>query len=319
VATVTFLAAVQTKLEVEAYRESRAFAAWIDEQTRKALETRDTNELALVAFPELIGLPLLFFLSRETRATTAQEAGLELLRETWLEALQNSLEHRYLSISNLVLPRALAMHKSLCNAFSNAAQKHNAFIVAGSSFLPFVDDEAAKGVHVLDPRVQNVSYLFAPHGQLFSRTPKINLTGGLESRLGLSKGRLEDWQSAQTPLGKVGTLICYDAFFDACIQKADSSGTDILVQPSANAAKWHGPWSADTTRLEGQEWMARGAGTRIQNALNIRVMLNPMLVGRLFDLEFEGCSSITFNQSLEPKPSVHASSWAELAIVHSRL
>ncbi len=315
---MTFLAVVQTKLELEAYRDTRAFNAWIDEQTRQALEARDTHQVALVAFPELIGLPLLFFLNRESQVTSAQEAALELLRESWLEALRLSLEHRYIAFPSLILPRAIMMHRALLEAFSRAARSYNAFIVAGSSFLPFVDDEAAKGVHMINPRVQNVSYLLAPNGKLFARTPKINLTSGLESRLGLTRGRLEDWQPAQTPLGRIGTLICYDAFFDANIAKADSSGTQILVQPSANAARWHGPWSADASQLEGEQWIARGAGTRIQNAINIRALLNPMLVGKLFDLEFEGCSSITFNQSLAPKPSVHASSPTDFAVLHSR-
>jgi predicted amidohydrolase len=314
---MTFLAVVQAKLEPEAYRDARAFTAWIEGQTAKALESRDANQPALIALPELIGLPLLFFLNRESRANTAQEAGLELLRESWLEALRLSINHRHVSISNLILPRAVMLHQTLLEAFSNAAQKHNAFIVAGSSFLPCVDDEAAKGVHVVNPRVQNVSYLFAPNGRLFSRTPKINLTSGLESRLALTPGRLEDWQPAHTPLGRIGTLICYDAFFDACIAKADSSSTQILVQPSANAARWDGPWSADKTQIEGEQWIARGAGARIQNAINIRVLLNPMLVGKLFDLEFEGRSSITFNQSLEPKASNYTSSPTEFAVINA--
>jgi predicted amidohydrolase len=302
-----FLAAIQSKLEPDAYATINAFSAWIDQQCRTALASRDPELPALLAFPELIGLPLYFYCNRQTSAQTVQEAALEFGREHWLLALR----HLRSSVSSLLLPRALLVHSAMQQAFAKAACDHNAYIVAGSSFLPFVDNEAALGLHLVNKQVQNVSYLFAPSGKLLSRTGKINLTKGLESWLGLSKSRLEDWTPTQTRIGNIGTLICYDAFFDACIAKADSSGTQILVQPSANAAKWQGAWSADPKQLEGQEWMARGATTRIQGSQNIQVVLNPMLVGKLFDLEFEGCSSIGFNG----KESVVASSFADFSVV----
>jgi predicted amidohydrolase len=293
-----FLAAVQSHLEMDAYRSLEAFSAWIEGQTARALEGREPNEGALVAFPELIGLPLLFHLERRTNATKTQDAAVELLRESWLEAARYGLRHAHLSLSNLVLPQAVRLHTTMLEAFSRAARQHRAFIVAGSSFLPTVDDEAAKGAHVADARVRNVSYLFAPSGRILSRSAKINLTAGMESALGLTRLRLEDLHAAVTPLGRVATLICYDAFFDTCLERADSLGAQILVQPSANAQKWNGPWSADPRAVEGEQWLARGVTARVQGRVNLRYAVNPMLVGTLFDLEFEGCSSISANTEL---------------------
>jgi predicted amidohydrolase len=293
-----YLSAVQSHLEPDAYRSAEAFSSWIEEQTARALEGRSSDEAALIAFPELIGLPLLFHLQRRTRASKVQEAALELTRESWLEATKLSFKHTHLSVSSLVLPHAVALHRTMLEAFSSAARRHAAFIVGGSNFLPTVDDEAAKGTHILDPRVRNVSYLFAPSGRLLSRTAKVNLTAGLESVLGLTKARLEDITAAITPLGRITTLICYDAFFDTCLERADAAGAQILVQPSANAAVWNGPWSADSSLVEGQEWLARGVPSRIQGRVNLRYAVNPMLVGKLFDLEFQGRSHISANQAL---------------------
>ena len=291
-----FLSAVQTKLESEAYSSENSFSAWIDEQTGLALDNRDPSEAALVAFPELIGLPLLFYLERKTQAATAQDAALELLRSDWRGALRLGVTHRYLSVSSLILPRAVQMHRTLVNAFSSAAKRFNAHIVGGSSFLPLVDREAARGVHIADPRVQNVSCLFAPSGRLLHRSAKLNLTNGIESSLGLTRAR--SVTASRTPLGEITTLICLDAFFDSLIASADALGSSVLVQPSANAAPWRGPWSADATRLEGEEWLANGLPTLIQNRTNLRYGVNPMLVGKLFDLTFEGCSSISANTAL---------------------
>lgn len=298
-----WLAAVQTRLEADAYRSATAFSAWITEQTVRALEGRDPNEPALVAFPELIGLPLLFYLERRPTAITVADAALEVAREHWLEALRFSLTHTHFRVSSLILPRAVEVHETLRAAFSSAARSLNAYIVGGSAFLPRVDLEAAKGAHVADARVQNVSLLYTPSGQILERSAKVNLTAGLESRLGLSRGQPEHVSSARTALGGVTTLVCLDAFYDSLVARADALGSSILVQPSANAAVWNGPWSADASKKEGEEWLARGLPHLIQRRVNLRYGVNPMLVGKLFDLEFQGCSHISANTSLTGQKS----------------
>jgi predicted amidohydrolase len=295
---MAFFACVQSKLELDAYVSNQAFEAWILEQTRLALENRDSHEAALVAFPELIGLPLLFFLERQVTASKVQDAALELAKESWFEALKLGLKFQNFSASSFILPRATHFFEVFVNAFSSAAKTSNAFISAGSSFLPGIEVEAAKGLHLADGRVQNISFLFAPSGKILLRSPKLNLTAGLEKLVGLSRGRLEDVAAAVTPLGRVTTLICYDGFFERALEKADSLGVQIIVQPSANAALWNGAWSADTSKIEGQEWLARGISHGIQDRVNICYALNPMMVGKLFDLVFEGRSSISTNQSL---------------------
>jgi predicted amidohydrolase len=297
---VAFLAAVQTKLEMDAYRTSAAFSEWILGQTQKALLGRDPLEPALVAFPEMIGLPLLLFLERRLRAENVRDATLELARERWQDALRLALKHRNLGVSSLVLPGAISVFDAYTTAFSKAAQATNSFIVGGSVLLPEIELEAAKGLHIADGRVQNVSYTFSPTGKILSRTGKMNLTGGLESALGLSSMAYGAWHTAQTPVGMLGTLICYDAFFERALERADAMGAQILVQPSANAAIWDGPWSGDKTLLEGQEWLTRGPITRIQGRTNTRYVLNPMLVGKLLEIEFQGRSSIAVNRALEP-------------------
>ena len=174
------------------------------------------------------------------------------------------LQFQNFSASSFILPRATRLFEVFVKAFSNAARETNSFISAGSSFLPGVEIEAAKGLHLGDGRVQNVSFLFAPSGKIVLRSPKLNLTAGLEKLVGLSRGRLEDVAAAVTPLGRVATLICYDGFFERALEKADSVGADIVVQPSANAALWNGAWSGDASKIEGQEWLARGIMHGIQ-------------------------------------------------------
>jgi hypothetical protein len=291
-----FLAAVQSELNISAYQTAKAFADSILWQTRLALAHRDPTESALVAFPELIGLPLLFFLSRAVTASTIQEAAIELARETWPQAVPMAWQYGNIMPSTFILPRAIAIYDVYKYAFAEAARQNNCFIAAGSVFLPSIDEEAAKGSHIVSGGVQNISFTFAPTGRIVARSAKINLTAGLEQQIGLTRGR--DLPVVQHKDGNIATLICYDAFFEQLLERADGAGAQILVQPSANSRPWLGPWSADRRKVEGEEWLARGPGSRLGGRINLRALVNPMLVGRLFDLAFEGASSIAMRPDL---------------------
>src|SRR5690606_35610920 len=55
-----WLAAVQACLAPEPYRSAAAFEAWVTGLARRAVEDAPPGVPRLVAFPEAIGLPLLF-------------------------------------------------------------------------------------------------------------------------------------------------------------------------------------------------------------------------------------------------------------------
>jgi hypothetical protein len=291
-----FLAAVQSELNISAYQTNAAFADYVLWQTRMALANRDPTERALVAFPELIGLPLLFFLNRAVTASTIVEAAIELARETWPQAVPMLWQYRNVMPSAFILPRAIAIYQAYTYAFAEAARQNRCFIAAGSVFLPAIDEEAAKGTHIANGNVQNISFTFAPTGRIVARTAKINLTAGLEQQIGLAKGR--EIPLVHSKDGNIATLICYDAFFEQLLERADGAGAQVLVQPSANSRPWLGPWSNDRRKIEGEEWLARGPSSRLGGRINLRALVNPMLVGQLFELAFEGASSIAFRPDL---------------------
>jgi predicted amidohydrolase len=104
----------------------------------------------------------------------------------------------------------------------------------------------------------------------------------------------------QTPVGNVAVPICLDAFYTSVIDHLDGLGTDIVVMPSANALPWHGRWAADAALSEGEAWMKYGLAMQIQERFSIRYGVNPMLVGELWDMSFEGCSSLVANTRYAP-------------------
>ena len=279
------------------YRSPEAFAAWILELSQQAVNGLD-DAPKLLAFPETIGLPLLLTLghyaevSRHTRIT---RAALGLLRQEWRDVLRAALRHRAFGPQALFVARSLPAYRAYVNAFAEAARRSGATIVAGSSFLPHIENEAARGLHVADGRVRNVAYTFSPTGSILGRSAKRYLTGGLESRLGLACAPAESLHVLETPVGRIGVAVCLDGFYSSVLETFDGLGADIIVQPSANYAPWTRRWPPDEAYSEGEAWLSLGLRALLRGRQSIRYGVNPMLVGGLFELRAEGRTSIVAN------------------------
>ncbi len=291
------LVAVQARMHLSNYRSPEAFAAWVLELSERAVAGLD-GAPKLLAFPETIGLPLLLTLehyaevSRQTRVTGA---ALILLRRQWRSILQAATAHRAFGPQAVFISRALPAYRAYVAAFSAAARQTGATIVAGSSFLPQIEDEASRGLHIAGGRVQNVTYTFAPSGAVLGRSGKRYLTRGLESRLGLSRAPADSLRVLHTPVGCVGVALCLDGFYSSVLEALDGSGVDTVVQPSANYAPWTRRWPPDDSYSEGEAWLGLGLRAGVRGRQNIRYGVNPMLVGGMFDLRAEGRSSIVAN------------------------
>ena len=279
------------------YRSPRAFATWIMELSERAVEGLD-DAPKLLAFPETIGLPLLLTLEHYadvSHRTHMTGAALTLLRRQWRGLLRAAVHHRVVGPQTLFVAPSLLAHRAYVEAFSQAAERTKTTIVAGSSFLPHIENEAARGLHITDGRVQNVAYTFAPTGSLLGRSSKRYLTKGLESRLGLSRAPAGSLRVLHTPAGRVGVALCLDGFYSSVLETLDGEGTDIVVQPSANYAPWTRNWPPDESYSEGVAWLSLGLRAGLRGRQNIRYGVNPMLVGGMFDLRAEGRSSIVAN------------------------
>jgi predicted amidohydrolase len=290
------LIAVQAEMRLSHYRSPEAFADWILELSKRAVEGLD-NAPKLLAFPETIGLPLLLTLSHYaevSRHTRVTAAALGLLKLEWRAVLRAALRHRAFGPQALFVARALPVYRAYVKAFAEAARRTGATIVAGSSFLPHIEDEAARGLHVTDGRVRNVAYTFSPTGRILGRSAKRYLTRGLESRLGLSRAA-ESPHVLETPAGRVGVAVCLDGFHSSVLETFDGLGAEIVVQPSANYAPWTRRWPPDEAYLEGEAWLSLGLRALLQGRQSIRYGVNPMLVGEMFELRAEGRTSIVAN------------------------
>lgn len=283
-------------MKLSDYRSPEAFAAWILELSERAAYGLD-DAPKLLAFPEVIGLPLLLTLghyaevSSRTRLT---DVALTLLKREWRAVLRAAFRHRAFGPQAFFLARALPAYRAYTDAFAEAARRTGATIVAGTSFLPTVTDEASRGLHIAESRVENAATTFAPTGSILGRSAKRYLTEGLESRVGLARA-LETPRVLETPAGRVGVAVCLDGFYGSVLETFDGLGAQIVVQPSANFAPWTRCWPPDETYGEGEAWLSFGLRRGVRERQNVRYGVNPMLVGGLFDLRAEGRSSIVAN------------------------
>lgn len=290
--TTVRLAAVQMRWSAADYRSGAAFAARVLDLSRAAVE--GTGGPALVAFPELVGLPLL---ATAAGASDALDHGLVRALTGW--ALRSpgrwagaAWRHRVGPLAGAyaaLAPEAFELQRV---AFAAAARATGATVVAGSALLPTVAFEAARGVHVVDPAPQNVSLVFAPSGALVGRAAKVFLTSGLERRAGLRPGRVVDLPVLATPVGRVAVAVCLDGWYHHVLERFDGLGVQVVVQPSANDAAWQRPWPPDPRRTEEDAWLGLGLRAGIQGRTSLRYGVNPMLVGDLAPLAPRGRSAI---------------------------
>ena len=285
------LVAVQARIEPEAYASAGAFAERTLALARRAVAGLPPERPRVVAFPEAYALPLTFWLEAPaavTEAPSALAAGLRWLGRLLRERPATLL--RRPSPAALYALRAAEVWRAYHAAFARAARAANAYLVGGSFFAPLLDEEPVRGIYAPAPAAQNWLAVFAPNGRVLARVPKIRLMP--EERRAFLKGGAFGPHVVTTRLGRLGTLICLDAFHEALVERVDAAGAWLLVQPSANAAAWSGPWSGDGAQVEGEVWLREGLARKLEGRENLRYGLNPMLNGRFYDLTFEGRSSV---------------------------
>ncbi len=283
------LVAVQTELRPEPYLEAQAFQRYVLELCQEAVRGLPQDEPRILAFPEAFALPLLFWLDTPPtvrQAPTSLQAALGLLRMNGLAALRLGVYSPAL-VYHLRAPIIWRVYEE---SFRQAAQASGAYVVAGSLFSPLMDYEPSQLLHTLGKAVYNLSLVVSPQGSVLGRIPKVHLTPQ-ERRAFLSPGPTGR-QTLRTRLGTLANLICLDAFHDDLIEQADAAGAWLVVQPSANAARWEGPWTADARQVEGQVWLREGLARKLRGREHLRYGLNPMLNGPFYELYFEGRSGV---------------------------
>ncbi len=289
--------AVQPQWRVSDYRTEASFRAWLRGQLETARPHLSPDKPNLVVLTELNGLPLLlrgaFFAAR---APSFQAALALLLLRHLPAAIWLARRERVGLARGLLLALAPDTARVYLAACRDLAREYGVYLVCGSAPLPHFEERAGRLV-ISGGAVYNGAVILGPDGQLIGVADKVYLTPDEgPGALDLSEGKLTDLRVFPTPVGDLGVATSLDAFKSDLIAHLDNLGTTVLLQPDANGAVWTdleqlpAPGTA-TPRDQPLAWLD-SSWAAVQRARNIRYAVNPMVVGNLFDVAFDGQSAI---------------------------
>ncbi|HET9476359.1 MAG TPA: carbon-nitrogen hydrolase family protein [Dehalococcoidia bacterium] len=295
------LVAVQAKPTLTDYRDHAAFHDKIASLMAAAAREADLSLPTLVAFPELVGMYLAFvphYWDDLAGESNLEAAATKIVMKNILFVPEEARTSPEAAARHLLfLQHAVETEAAYTATFSSLAREFGVYLAAGSIALPSIEQEPSKGGrHIADPaHIDNTAYLFSPRGVCLNRVPKANLVPGFEERV-FDPATPSALVPADTAVGRIGTLVCFDGFHETLVERYDAQGVQIMLKPSYNMHPWNTPWPFDETKLEGENWLNTGCPSIIQGRENIRYGVNAMMVGAVFeDTAAEGLSSISRN------------------------
>ncbi len=306
------LVAVQVKPLMSDYASAEAFYQKMADLMARASREADFSQPTLVVFPEGIGLPLAFVPQTYDQIGDAKTIAQVLMRaipKNLPRFTRALLKFKTSMIRTVFLETALEAEDIYVTTFSTLAREYGVYICAGCIYLPHIEEEAVKGRHIVSRAVYNQSYLFNPNGVCLRHTPKINLAPPTEPRFGFSPGNRADVLPIDTKIGRLGTLVCYDAFHRSLIERMDAMGVETLINPSHNERRWDVPAGFNEAITVGEAWLHHGLPAMIQGREHLKYGVTAMLVGPVFDVRSHGQSRICKNlgqAGIDPRLSLLA-------------
>ncbi|MBX3157433.1 MAG: hypothetical protein KF773_15770 [Deltaproteobacteria bacterium] len=311
------LVAVQLAIDEEVLASAERYRGHLETAGAIAADLAGGTDARLIVFPECAGHLALYALSppaaHRSRTLAAALARGAVRRP--LEVLRGVATSRVLHPRHAVLAAVAPDGERFWRAvFAPMARRHAAYVVAGSHLRLGPDGD-----------VTNASLLFGPDGRCLATTDKVNLVPGVEDGapggLGLARGDADAAPLVDTALGRVATLIGYDAAAEPHTQAerftamgerlARRGGVAVVANPAAQSLSRASPrgradaldapaiiGSPSGLRLSGEDRRvaagARRDGLRASLAANAfaRFGITAQLVGSVLDLTFEGASEV---------------------------
>ncbi len=298
--------AVQPKWRASDFLSATRFRAWMTTQLESAKPHLHPNQPNLVVLTELNGLPLVLRDGWLAAATGRFEWAAALLFVHHLPAaLPILLREKVSPIRALQLALAdanAALYLSVCR---DLAREYGVYLASGSTPMP---EYVLEGVRLrrTGPHLYNQTLLLAPDGTLIGAASKVCLTPAEEAGgVDLSPGTLEGLRVFPTSVGDLGVAISLDAFRPEVISHLEAQGCTVLLQPDANGSPWtslEGIYPAgQTPRDQPLAWLESSWQVTARSE-QIRYAVNPMVVGNLLDLSFDGQSAVTGPAAEGPEP-----------------
>jgi hypothetical protein len=316
------LLGIQPYLLVEDYASPATLRAKLDGYLAVAAERGWLNPKTIVVWPEHIGTWLVVAGEGQLprRAGSVQLASFWLvlrhpigIAKGWLMAWGRARLR-----DAIFRVKAQMMARAYQQLFGSLAQHYGVTIVGGSIILPgpFVANGRLK---TSQSALYNVSLLFHPDGAPDPQLVRKNFPTWDEQEF-IAPGLPFDLPVFETPAGRLGVLICADAWYPIGYERLTAQGATLLAVPSflTGHQVWNQPWEGyngsrapgdvdyrDLDRIsEGEAWLKYAMPARILRS-GLEVGINVFLRGRLWDLGGDGHTLIVHQGTFEEAQHVH--------------
>lgn len=295
--------ALQPSWNARHYRTLPSFRAWMRGQLEEARPHLAADRPNLVVLTELNGLPLVLRGAQIASRAPTLTSALALLLVKHLPAVLYLAAREQVSLPRALqlalAPRVAADYLLTCR---DLAREYRVYLVCGTVPLPHFERRGARLV-AAGGKVYNEAVLLSPDGALVGLADKVYLTADEgPSGLDFAPGRRADLAVFPTPVGDLAVATSLDAFKSDVIAHLSEGGATVLLQPDANGSPWTGVEQEPPTGRDQPEAWLDSAWRAVQHSPTLRYAINPMVVGNLFDLAFDGQSAITAKAGEAPQP-----------------
>ncbi|MEN2993404.1 MAG: nitrilase-related carbon-nitrogen hydrolase [Bacteroidia bacterium] len=260
---------------------------------------------ALVVFPEYIGtwLVLVGEAAPAFRTTKLEEALFwAVFRRPWRfwRAYQKAKAEGWKDPAAAAIFRlkAALMARTYHQTFAALARTYGLTIVAGSIVLPGARVVGDSLVVEPEAPLENVSLLYHSDGR--PDTYIVRKAFPIAAELGFTQpGRVAHLHPYETPLGRLGVLICADSWFPESYGALGQ--VELLAVPSylMGDSCWGRPWRGysgwttpsdvqQASLTEGEAWLTYAMGGRLPRHDSAAIGLNVFLKGRFWELGADG-------------------------------
>jgi len=219
--------AVQAQLQF--YQSADDFELHLD----RLLQQAAVYQPDLVVLPEDIGTPLISLGDEDylTVCNSLKEA-ISFMVMRHITSLTPIMQKWECSPQRaLFLLKGDNMREIYVNTCSRLAKKYKITLAAGSIILPFED--------ATDSTVYNMMMLFGPDGVKLGQVEKVHpIIIEQEEGLDICAAPADRLQVFPTPAGRIGMLICADAWYPELAEILKTKGAQVIVNCLANPEEW---------------------------------------------------------------------------------
>jgi len=199
--------------------------------------------------------------------------------------------------------------------FKKLAIQYKITIVAGSVFLP--SPRVVNGnIEVGGNPIYNASFVFFPNGSIAPQV--IQKQFPINEELGFCKADTSEASIIESPLGKLGVVICADSWYPSVYSNLSKQEAEVIAIPSFSSPNglWRTKWKGyngsempvdvnaeDVDKItEGEAWLKYSMGGRSSKTSSIKLGINVFLRGNIWDLGDDGHTIVYKNGKVFTSP-----------------